>query len=89
MTTPGHTSIIKTKTNRERRQIKEPVAPGNPLLGMDNVIVTPHSANYSDAAFRQQRIIVGQEAARVLSGQWPRNAVNPTVKPKVNLLKED
>ncbi len=67
---------------------KEPVAADNPLLGMDNVIVTPHSASYSDAAFRQQRIIVGQEAARVLSGQWPGNAVNPTVKPKVNLIKK-
>ena len=68
---------------------KEPVDPDNPLLKMDNVVVTPHSASYSDAAFRQQRIIVGQEAARVLSGQWPKNAVNPTVKPKVNLVKKD
>ena len=68
---------------------KEPVDPDNPLLKMDNVVVTPHTASDSDAAFKQLPIIVGQEAARVLSGKWPRNTVNPTVKPKVNLVKED
>jgi lactate dehydrogenase-like 2-hydroxyacid dehydrogenase len=55
---------------------------------MDNVVVMPHSASYSDAAFKRQRVIVGQEAARVLSGHWPKNVVNKTVKPKVNLVKE-
>ena len=32
---------------------------------------------------------VGQEATRVLSGHWPKNVVNKTVRPKVNLVKED
>ena len=68
---------------------KEPVTIDNPLLKMDNVVVTPHSASYSDASFKRLRSIVGQEAARVLSGHWPRNMVNKTVKPKVNLVKED
>ena len=68
---------------------KEPTDPDNPLLKMENVIVTPHSAGYSDAAQKLQRIIVGQEAARVLSGQWPKAVVNKGVKPKVNLAKED
>ena len=67
---------------------KEPVDPANPLLKMDNVVVMPHSASYSDAAFKLLRITVGQEAARVLSGQWPKNVVNKSVKPKVNLVKE-
>ena len=67
---------------------KEPVDPDNPLLKMDNVVVTPHSASYSDVAFKLNRVIVGQEAARVLSGRWPRNVVNTSVKPKVNLVKE-
>ena len=67
---------------------KEPVDSENPLLKMNNVVVTPHSAFYSDAAFKRLRISVGQEAARVLSGQWPKNVVNKTVKPKVNLAKE-
>jgi len=67
---------------------KEPVDPGNPLLKMDNVVVTPHTASYSDASFKRLKISVGQEVARVLSGQWPKNVVNKTVKPKVNLAKE-
>jgi len=67
---------------------KEPVDPDNPLLKMDNVVVTPHSASYSDVAFKLNRVIVGQEAARVLSGRWPKNPVNKSVKPKVNLVKE-
>jgi D-3-phosphoglycerate dehydrogenase len=67
---------------------KEPVDPDNPLLKMDNVVVTPHSASYSDASFRRLRRSVGQEAARVLRGYWPKNIVNKSVKPKVNLAKE-
>ena len=66
----------------------EPIDPDNPLLKMDNVFVTPHIASYSDAAFKRLRTSVGQEAARVLKGQWPRNVVNRSVKPKVNLTQE-
>ena len=64
---------------------KEPVDPDNPLLKMDNVIVMPHSASYSDAAFRRLCKSVGQEAARLLSGRWPRNVVNKACRPKVDL----
>jgi D-3-phosphoglycerate dehydrogenase len=67
---------------------KEPVDPQNPLLKMDNVIVLPHSASYSDAAFVRLRHSVGQEAARVLSGKWPRNVVNKACRPKVDLKRE-
>ena len=66
---------------------KEPVTLDNPLLKMDNVVVTPHSASYSEASFKRQRTSVGQEAARVICGYWPKNWVNKTVKPKVNLVK--
>ena len=68
---------------------KEPVDRNNPLFKMDNVVVTPHSASASDAASARCRTSVGQEVARVLSGQWPKNVVNKTVKPKVNLVKAD
>jgi D-3-phosphoglycerate dehydrogenase len=67
---------------------KDPIDPDNPLLNMDNVIVTPHSAFYCDASFKRLRISVGQEAVRVAQGRWPRNVVNKNVKPKVNLVKE-
>ena len=35
---------------------KEPIDPDNPLLKMDNVVVIPHTASYSDAALEQQAI---------------------------------
>ena len=68
---------------------KEPIAPDSPLLKMDNVIVAPHSASYSDAAVEVQAINPAQEVARVLSGRWPNNVVNEGVKPKVKLIKGD
>jgi D-3-phosphoglycerate dehydrogenase len=68
---------------------KDPIDPDNPLLKMDNIIATPHSASYCDASFKQLRISVGQEAVRVAQGRWPKNVVNKDVKPKINLVKED
>jgi D-3-phosphoglycerate dehydrogenase len=67
---------------------KDPIDPDNPLLNMDQVIVTPHSAFYCDASFKRLRISVGQEAVRVAQGRWPKNVVNKDVKPKVDLVKE-
>ncbi|MEE8420054.1 MAG: C-terminal binding protein, partial [Dehalococcoidales bacterium] len=67
---------------------QEPVDPDNPLLKMDNVIALPHSASFSDASFRRLARSVGEEAARVVSGKWPRNVVNSGVKPKVDLVRE-
>ena len=64
---------------------QEPVDLNNPLLKMNNVVITPHSAYYSDNALKRLRTSVGKEAARVLSGKWPLNVVNKTVKPKVRL----
>ena len=68
---------------------KEPADPDNPLFKMDNVVVTTHTASYSDIAFKRLRTCVGQEAARVIGGRWPKNVVNKSVKPKVDLVKEN
>jgi D-3-phosphoglycerate dehydrogenase len=67
---------------------KEPVDPDNPLLKMDNVITLPHSASYSDQAFKRLRRSVGREAARVLSGRWPKSVVNKNVKPRKELKRD-
>ncbi len=64
---------------------QEPTPPDNPLLKMENVIVTPHSAGASDAVNHDVRVRVGQEAARVLRGQRPQVVVNPEVMSKVKL----
>ncbi len=64
---------------------QEPVRPDNPLLKMANVVLTPHTASFSDEAFAELPRRVGEEAARVLNGQWPTALVNPEVKGKVQL----
>ena len=58
-------------------------------MKMDNVVVMPHSASNSDEALEVQAVNPSQEARRVLSGYWPKNPVNPEVKPKVKLERED
>ena len=57
----------------------EPPAPDNPLLKMDNVIATPHSAYFSTEAVGKVPRRCGEEVARLLRGQRPLNVVNPAV----------
>jgi D-3-phosphoglycerate dehydrogenase len=64
----------------------EPVAPDNPLLAMENVVLTPHSASYADETFRIMFRRVGEEAARALRGQLPNTPVNPQIIPKLGWL---
>ena len=66
---------------------KEPIDPDNPLLKMDNVTVTPHSASFSDTALKVQAENPSRVVGRVLSGKWPNHPVNPDVKPKFDLVK--
>ena len=65
----------------------EPPSADEPLLKMDNVILTPHSSYYSDAAVRQLPVRCGQEVARVLTGRMPRNLFNPKVLDKLPLSR--
>lgn len=64
---------------------QEPPDPENPLLHMDNVILTPHVASASARMGPETRRRVGQEIALVLTGRWPRNCVNPSVLPRTGL----
>jgi D-3-phosphoglycerate dehydrogenase len=59
---------------------QEPTPPNNPLLKMDNVIVTPHSAGTSNASRIAAQVRAGQETARILKGHWPMSLVNPEVR---------
>jgi D-3-phosphoglycerate dehydrogenase len=67
----------------------EPIELDNPLLKMDNVVLTPHCAANSSTSLKRLKLSVAQEAARVLTGKWPRHWVNKDVKPKVDLVKEE
>jgi len=65
----------------------EPLSKDSPLTRMDNVICLPHSSSYSDDAFKLPRVVTMKEACRILSGKLPLNAVNKSVKPRVELVK--
>lgn len=64
---------------------KEPPDLDNPLLEMDNVILTPHVASATTRMRPETRRRVGREVSLVLSGKWPMSCVNPTVLPRVEL----
>ncbi|MDP6512796.1 MAG: NAD(P)-dependent oxidoreductase, partial [SAR202 cluster bacterium] len=57
----------------------EPPDPDNPLLSMDNVVITPHSAHYSQLSMAIRPRRYGVEIATVLDGRKPMNLVNPPV----------
>ncbi|GAB3833163.1 C-terminal binding protein [Dactylosporangium cerinum] len=50
--------------------------PGNPLLTLPNVIVTPRAACYSEQSVETIRSIAAEEAVRVLNGHAPLSPVN-------------
>ena len=52
----------------------------NPLLKLDNVVVTGHSGHYSDIAIANIRHRPFEDVSRIISGEWPRGWVNPAVE---------
>ncbi|HXH84867.1 MAG TPA: C-terminal binding protein [Candidatus Tectomicrobia bacterium] len=66
---------------------QEPPAADNPLLTMDNVILTAHVASASARFDPARRRRVGHEIALVLSGRWPRSCVNPSVLDRCHLQR--
>jgi D-3-phosphoglycerate dehydrogenase len=55
---------------------KEPIDPGNPLLKMENVILTAHAASASARMPVEARRRAAREVVRVLQGQTPISPVN-------------
>lgn len=49
---------------------------GSPLLGRDNVIITPHSSFYSEESLLELQRKAAEEVADVLTGKPPKNPVN-------------
>ena len=66
---------------------QEPPDANNPLLKMNNVILTPHVASASARFDPVRKRRVGQEIALVLGGRWPRSCVNPSVLEKSKLVR--
>jgi D-3-phosphoglycerate dehydrogenase len=63
----------------------EPLVAGSPFYGMPNVILTPHSAYYSERSVDVVRRETLLEALQVLRGKRPRTVANPSVLNKVTL----
>ncbi len=57
-----------------------PVDKNEELLKFDSVILTPHSAWFSDDALVQLQRLAATEVLRVLKGGWVKSLVNPEVK---------
>ena len=55
----------------------EPTPPDNPLLGFDNVLITPHMASFAQEATERSRGFAIYNADRVAKGQEPESAVPP------------
>ena len=51
----------------------------SPLVGRANVILTPHTSFYSEESLVDLQVKAAEEVTRVLTGQAPRNPVNPEV----------
>ena len=52
------------------------------LMQMEQVIITPHVAWYSEASIVELRRKAAQEVVRVLQGGKPVNLLNPEVEPR-------
>ncbi|RBW69293.1 C-terminal binding protein [Bacillus taeanensis] len=67
----------------------EPIAQDNPLLAMDNVILNPHVAWYSEESGAELQRKTAQNAADVLAGYYPTYLVNNELKEKLELKEKN
>ncbi len=67
---------------------QEPPDQDNPLLAMDNVMVTGHAAGTSMEGMQDWQGEWRKVIEDFLAGRWPANVVNPEVQPKVSLNRK-
>jgi phosphoglycerate dehydrogenase-like enzyme len=53
-----------------------PVAPDNPLLSLDNVILSPHIGGATDETVERHSRMMADDILRFMDGQRPVNLVN-------------
>ena len=58
----------------------EPPLPDNPLLGLENVLITPHSAALTEEAMYRMGMTAAEDIARTLRGEPPKHQANRTTK---------
>ncbi len=62
-----------------------PPDPDHPLLKQENVIITPHTAFFSQASTLELETRTAQEVVRVVNGGQPENFINPEVAGKTRV----
>jgi len=58
----------------------EPIPPDDPLLTLDNVVITPHIASASFATRTKMALIAAENLIAGLRGETPPHCVNPTAR---------
>ena len=64
----------------------EPPAPDNPLFQLDQVVLTPHLASFTEEGRRRMGLTVAEEVLRVLRGETPQYLANPEVWPRRRII---
>jgi D-3-phosphoglycerate dehydrogenase len=64
---------------------EEPCSADNPLLNLDNVVLSTHMAGVTREATARASVQVTSEMLRVLRGEKPNVLVNPEVGPRLGL----
>jgi D-3-phosphoglycerate dehydrogenase len=66
---------------------QEPPSHNNPILSMNNVILSAHTASASARFDQARKRRVGAELALVAQGKWPMSCVNPAVLQNTKLQR--
>jgi D-3-phosphoglycerate dehydrogenase len=88
--------VALTELLRERRIAgaaldvfeKEPIAPDDPLLALDNVILSPHAVCWTDELFRGNGRAACQSILDVAAGRVPQDVVNRDVLEQAALQRK-
>ena len=67
---------------------QEPTPTDNPLLALDNVVITPHIAGVSDESFDLVRAHSVENLIALSQKRWPLWCVNPQVEPRWPLVRD-
>ena len=57
----------------------EPPSADNPLFGLENTVLTPHLASFTEQGRQRMGLMVAEDVLRVLRGETPKYLANPEV----------